>query len=396
MRMIAIGGDEMSDTGRTDASARKKASTTYRVVWKGPVRRASGTGIASRQYVKALRRQGVRTVAEDRQARTRPLRKANNVLIYHYAPHTLNFSKARKVFDRIIINTVWETSRIPRRWVGPLNKADAVLVPTRHNKRAMLDSGVKSPIYIVPHGVNARYFSPRGKRRSPFTFVSVFGFQHRKNPEALLRAYWEEFSPADRVRLIIKTNGYARHENRKWIESRIKAYKARLALSKNTAPVKLLTGRLSRQAVRRLYAKGHVFVLPTRGEGVGLPFLEAMASGIPVIATGWGGQMDFLHPRNSYLVRYRLQTPITSMNSRSSISRQFRSLFAEKGQLWAEPDLLSLRKEMRKAYANRRLCERKGRKARRDSLRLSWDRSGKALKRAVEQTLIRGRRNGRG
>lgn len=372
---------------------RKAVLPPYQVVWKGPVRRASGTGMASREYVNALRRQGVRTIVGG--GRTHRRSRTKSVLIYHYPPHTLHFAKERKRFDRIIVNTVWETTRIPRRWVGPLNKADAVLVPSRHNQRAMRNSGVTSPVYIVPHGVNTRFFTPRRRRRRPFTFVSVFRYQHRKNPETLLRAYWEEFSPADDVRLIIKTNGYARHENRKWIAHRIQAYKDRLQLRKRTAPVQLITGHLSARAVRDLYAKGHAFVLPTRGEGVGLPFLEAMASGIPSIATGWGGQMDFLRPRNSFLVRYRLQSPVTGMNSRSSISRQFRSLFSGKGQLWAEPDRVSLRREMRKAYANRRLCEQKGRQARFDSLRLSWNRSGRALRRAVEQTLGRNRRNSR-
>ena len=46
-----------------------------------------------------------------------------------------------------------------------------------------------------------------------------------------------------------------------------------------------------------LYRSSDCFVLPTRGEGWGLPIIEAMACGVPVIATSWSAQCDFMTPR---------------------------------------------------------------------------------------------------
>ncbi|WP_276356885.1 glycosyltransferase family 4 protein [Cohnella caldifontis] len=367
----------------------------YHVVWKGPVRRLSGLGIASREYVKALRSQGVQTTVGA--ARSRTGGEGRRVLVYHHLPNTLRPRKERKRFHTILVNTVWETTRIPRSWVKPINASDAVCVPTVHNRRALRRSGVRVPVFLVPHGVHARDFRPVRKRhpsrksKRRFTFLSVFGFQHRKNPEGLLKAYWAEFSDEDNVELIIKTNGYSPRENGRWIRGRIRAYKSRLNLRKRTAPVRIIAGHLSRAKLRRLYGRAHAFVLPTRGEGVGLPFLESMASGVPVIATGWGGHMDFVNRKNGFLVRYRLRPPAIGMNRRSAISRPFRRLFAQKGQLWAEPDLRSLRSQMRRAYRNPVLCRRKGRLARRDALRYSWDRAGRALKHAIETTIRRKR-----
>ncbi|MCJ8010533.1 glycosyltransferase family 4 protein [Paenibacillus sp. KQZ6P-2] len=252
-------------------------------------------------------------------------------------------------------------------------------------------SGVKVPIFIVPHGVDTKEFHPNNKKMllpsaaGKFTFVSVFGFQHRKNPEGLLKAYWEEFSSKDNVILVIKTNGYAAQENEKWIQQKIWQYKKRLGIQKDTAPVVILGRHLSESQQKGLYTLADAFVLPTRGEGVGLPFLEALASGVPVIATGWGGQMDFLSPGNSFLIPYQLRSPSSSMNS--AISRKFSNLFVQKGQLWAEPDLNSLKKNMRKAYENPELCKRKGLQGRRDVLRLSWDRAGVLMKHAVEEVI---------
>ncbi|MGX4587478.1 hypothetical protein [Paenibacillus chitinolyticus] len=78
--------------------------------------------------------------------------------------------------------------------------------------------------------MNSRAFNPRNKKLSlkkkgVFLFVSVFTFQHRKNPETLLRAFWEEFSARDRAALLIKTSGFSPRESGAWIRGRIAAYK---------------------------------------------------------------------------------------------------------------------------------------------------------------------------
>lgn len=365
----------------------------YQVVWKGPVNKRSGLGIASREYVSALRRQGVNTTVGGAKSVVTGKPKSKRVLIYHHSPAALNIKKERKHFNKIIINTVWETTRIPMSWRRTINRADAVCVPSIQNKAALRKSGVRVPIFIVPHGVHAYKFTPKNRKRLAnkknrrFTFISIFGFQHRKNPEGLLKAYWKEFSSRDNVRLFIKTNGYAPYENERWIRNRIIAYKASLGIRKKTAPVKIVARQLKANHIRRLYTQGHCFVLPTRGEGVGLPFLESMASGVPVIATGWGGHTDFLTSKNSFLVNYKLRPPVRSMNRKSSISRQFRSLFSGKGQLWAEPNIRSLRKQMRKAYNNPLICKKKGKRARRDALKMSWNRSGYSLKRVIEKVI---------
>lgn len=376
----------------------------YQVVWRGHIGKASGRGIASREYALALARQGVDVKIDTKikAVKNKKLaylikkpyaRNKRKILIYHSTPTNINLNRERKRFDRIILNTVWETTKIPNNWFPKINRFDAVCVPSVQNIKAMRNSGVKVPVFLVPHGVNTNTFNPRNKKlpvrhsAGKFVFVSVFGFQHRKNPETLLRAYWEEFSPADNVLLVIKTNGYRPHENNTWIHNQILSYRRKLGFSGKTAPVLLLPRYLKNQQLKGIYTLGHAFVLPTRGEGVGLPFLEALASGIPVIATGWGGHMDFLTKRNSFLIDYKLRTPASSMNSKHAISRPFRYLFAQKGQLWAEPDIHSLKRLMRYAYEHPRLCKQKGMQGRRDMLKLSWNRSGIALKQAINKVI---------
>jgi glycosyltransferase involved in cell wall biosynthesis len=380
--------------------------TNYQVVWRGPVLRAGGLGTASREYVLALHRLGVDVKVERKMRRVvrnskltylmkRPYaRNKRKILIYHNPPSTIRLNQVRNRFHRIILNTVWETTKIPRNWFPNINKFDAVCVPSRQNVRALRNSGVRIPIFIVPHGVHSSMFTPYNKKlwlkntAGKFVFVSVFGFQHRKNPETLLRAYWEEFSPKDKVVLVIKTSGYRRHETHKWIKNKILRYRKKLGFhAKNTAPIILLPSCVNNRQLKGIYRLGNAFVLPTRGEGVGLPFLESLASGVPVIATGWGGHRDFLHAGNSFLVAYKLMNPALRMNSKHTIARTFRHLFAQKGQLWAEADIRSLKRQMRFAYRNPGLCKKKGMQGRNDVRKLSWNRAGIAMKRAVEKVI---------
>jgi glycosyltransferase involved in cell wall biosynthesis len=51
-----------------------------------------------------------------------------------------------------------------------------------------------------------------------------------------------------------------------------------------------------------VYALANAFVLISRGEGFGLPYYEAAATGLPVIGSHCSGQMDLLNEDNSYIV----------------------------------------------------------------------------------------------
>ncbi|OXM14330.1 glycosyltransferase [Paenibacillus herberti] len=366
-----------------------KNSKLKSVVWRGPMERFGGLGNASREYVRALRRagMGVSTGAPRRLTGS----NGRQLLVYHFPPNTLDPNKARRRYAKVVLNTVWETTKIPSQWKRAINRYDAVIVPSRHNVKVMRDSGVTVPLYRVPHGVNTSRFHPGNSPAALpgsagcFVFLSVFSFQHRKNPEALLRAYLEEFSEQDRVLLVIKTSGWKETGGAEAVRRSIARYRASLRLPHRPAPIHIITGNISERQLRGLYTAADAFVLPTRGEGVGMPFMEALASGIPVIATRWGGQSDFLTDGNSFAVPYRLCKPSEKMTGNRAIARSFRGLFAQEGQLWAEADINGLKRQMRAASGDRGLCRQKGRRGREDMLAHSWTAAGRILRRTLER-----------
>lgn len=62
-------------------------------------------------------------------------------------------------------------------------------------------------------------------------------------------------------------------------------------------------GRVDNQDIPKLLAQADLFVRPSRKEGFGVSFIEAMAAGVPVIATPVGGIPDFIsHKKTGLLV----------------------------------------------------------------------------------------------
>src|SRR5690606_5097339 len=130
-----------------------------------------------------------------------------------------------------------------------------------------------------------------------------------------------------------------------------------------TAPIILDQRVLPQDALPRLYAACDAFVLPTRGEGWGFPFLEAMACGKPVIGTAWSSLLDFLHPDHAYLIEIEGLEPVRGP---VELHRFYR------GHRWAKPSVDHLRFLLRHVVENPEEARARGRAARR-AVEQRWD-----------------------
>lgn len=266
-----------------------------------------------------------------------------DVQIVHLTPENYKHSIVRGVKN--IGYTVWETSKLPAHWVQMCNQMDEIWVPCDWNVKVFKESGVQPPVKKIPHAFDPECFSGRPIERdfsfptNKFLFYSVFQWSVRKNPEALLQAYFTEFGPDENVCLVLKTFELDNSlTDKAKIKNYIKSIKDRLWL-KTTPPVMLIHEGLSRDEMLALHQQCNCFVLPHRAEGWGIPHFEAMATGNTCIATNYSGNLEFMNENNSLLVDCN-ETPCYGMNRPTYNGKM----------MWAEPHIDDLKRKMREAF----------------------------------------------
>ncbi|KJF17957.1 glycosyltransferase [Acidithrix ferrooxidans] len=209
-----------------------------------------------------------------------------------------------------IARTTFEANPLPGNLVDVLNGFDEVWTMSRFDFEIFRESGVLSEKLriepVLPQRVSAdinptaRYES----KKKEFTFLSIFDFQSRKDPITLVRAFSRVRAKYTGAKLIVKLSGIERDAFFDFLRNSFTSDEL-----KNSLPgMSIITEFLDDQQMDRLYKLADVFVLPSHGEGFGLPFFEAMQRGIVSIAPDQGGQIDYCHASNSFLVR-TIETP---------------------------------------------------------------------------------------
>jgi len=193
-------------------------------------------------------------------------------------------------------------------WVSThCEKMDKVIVPSKHAKKSLLNSASTStPIHVIPEC----FYDEILEEPSPidlnlttkFNFLTIgvlTGFTpdtDRKNLMYLAKWFVENFHENKDVGLVIKTNrGRETTIDRKGTEDLLSRILKEIGY-KGAPKIYLLHGAMSRKEMTALYKEKSIkaFVSLTRGEGFGLPHLEAAAAGLPVIATNWSAHKEFL------------------------------------------------------------------------------------------------------
>jgi glycosyltransferase involved in cell wall biosynthesis len=206
----------------------------------------------------------------------------------------------------------WEEMGFPTEWADAFNANLSFLsCMSDHVKKAMQDNGVTVPLFTTGIGVDHwdRITSSRSYtlRAKGFRFLHVSSCFPRKGVDVLLEAYGRAFSGHDDVTLVIKT-----------FENPHNAVADMLEAFRNGDPdypdVQLIFEDMTDADLKALYEQCDVIVSPSMAEGFGLPIAEGMISGLPAIATGWSGQLDFCNESNCWLIDYRFERAQTHFN----------------------------------------------------------------------------------
>lgn len=301
-------------------------------------------------------------------ARHEALRQVTNRPILEDAPQ-ISYAQANHFYAKHpghkIGFTMLEVDGLPADWVEACNQMDEIFVPSHFNKETFINSGVRRPITVIPLGIDPQRFNPSlpaHRLDNYFTFLSVFEWGERKAPEILLRAFNEEFGANEDVLLLLKVDNRDPGVN-------VQQQVANLGLSPDRAPIGFLYNQpIADNQMGALYRSTDCFVLPTRGEGWGMPILEAMACGLPVIATDWSAQTEFMNDEIAYPLRVRQLIPA---RAKCPYYKGFR---------WADPDYDHLRYLMRYVFEHQEEARQKGRRAAEEAAqKWTWQRTAERI-----------------
>lgn len=271
-------------------------------------------------------------------------------------------SRDNAACDKRVCWTMFETDRLPEGWASALNTMDEVWVPSQFNRNTFARAGVQeSKLHVIPGCIDATPYAnavPMSLPGSGYTFLSVFQWIERKGWDVLLDAWSRAFKSTDPVRLALRCHPFG---NAAPVSLQLERFLSGRGLRRqDLAPIHLIEEFLPDDALPGLFAASDCFVLPSRGEGWGLPYLESMASGKPVIGTRWSAQTDFLTPDNSWLLSPRDPVPVGDPACREVP-------FLDTAHRWADPSPDELAKILRHAFEHPQEGRSKGRQGRLDA-----------------------------
>lgn len=191
-----------------------------------------------------------------------------------------------------------------------LDNASQILVVSNPLKKAIIPftKSPLAPIVVLPCFIDTHFFNlpPAPPPKSPFRFLTIAMLEPRKNISLLLHAFHSFLKQFPDSLLEIGGDGEERDH--------LKKLSQKLGLENSV----IFLGQLNREGARAAYQRAHVFVLPTRRETFGVVFIEAMASGLPVVTTLCGGPEDIVNDTVGTLV------PVDDLDAFTNAMIEFR------------------------------------------------------------------------
>lgn len=231
-----------------------------------------------------------------------------------------------------------ETDACSPEWIDGCNRMNLVIVPSKHAKYVfentkydkrdkntnqtvgvlelttpveVLHEGVRLDIYGKSINEDVEIVQTLDEIPNDFVYLFVghwlrgdFG-EDRKDISGLLFTFFETFGDTvNQPALLLKTSmGTFSITDRNKVIDRINLIK-KMTKKKNLPKIYLLHGDLTDNQMNSLYnhSKIKAMVSFTKGEGYGRPMAEFMASGKPIIVSGWSGHTDFISEKfHTYL-----------------------------------------------------------------------------------------------
>ena len=352
-----------------------------------------GVGEAARTFVTTLRSVGVslNTINyTDTESRTEHFFVTDDVSQHHTLFLSINADHlvaARNILgdhffhDRYVISQwFWELEEAPAWYQPAWSMVNELWAPTRFIE-TMLKKCAPAGITIryIPLPITKSVIDPSTTRpqlgidgRYCFLFVfDMMSVMKRKNPLGLISAYIRAFHESDGAQLVIKTmNGDKRPEDKELL----------LAAAQGRTDISIIDEYFTRIEASTLISLADCYVSLHRSEGLGLTMSEAMSHGVPVIATNYSGNLDFMTEQNSFLIPWKRVAVGDNAGGYSPTAT------------WAEPDEDSAVQTMRFVFKNQQEARIRGAQAMMDIERGFSERAAGAIMKSRLEEIWRSER----
>lgn len=183
-------------------------------------------------------------------------------------------------------------------------KADEVVSASVGLSELALKTNPKQPMKIIFNGIDIGHFCLKPEARLAGKFIITTGASRvtvRKGVRYLIKAVASLTKRYPQIYLKIMGDG----DDKKNMEALAKELKMEDNIE--------FLGRIPREETAPYYQEASAFVLPSLNEGMSNAMLEALASGLPIIATDTGGSKELVKEgKNGFMVKMKDSADIGS------------------------------------------------------------------------------------
>lgn len=258
-----------------------------------------------------------------------------DIIVQHCLPRDYRYIGGSKNIGFVALETLNLKNVL---WVKKIDMMDLVWVPNKASKECLVKSGINpDKIKIFHHSFNFDKVSKSenvanvSELQYSFNFAFVGEFNKRKNLEALVLAFHNEFNKNENVNLYIKTNG-----DPDTISKFCESVKDRMGKCNNYKKEIIVCDYLNESVLLSTLKQCHAFVMPSYGEAWSYPAMEAMAVGLPVIYTDGIGIEEY--NTGVFKVKSRIAPCYGAIETMELYNSD---------ENWLEIDILDLQKQMR-------------------------------------------------